>query len=273
MQQTFSTPHPVSLFVELRTGDLVVRTDDVTETLVEVSGPDADAVAVEHRGDEISVVAPRRPGGFFRGDEPLSVHVRAPHDSRLSTKLGSVDVRVEGRLGQSSIHTGTGDVRVDRLGAEAWVESGSGNVRVDVVDGALRVKCGSGAVVLDRISASAEVSTGSGDVLVSSVSESLAVRSGSGDLRVGEACEDVLLSTASGDVVVDLMRRGRLTAKNVSGDITVGVPPGIPIWTDVSSLTGSVRSDLQGAGRPEEGQQYLELRAATVSGDVRLEQL
>ena len=45
------------------------------------------------------------------------------------------------------------------------------------------------------------------------------------------------------------------------------------MWTDISSVTGSVRSNLQGAGQPAEGQDYIELRAKTVSGDVYLEQL
>jgi hypothetical protein len=52
----------------------------------------------------------------------------------------------------------------------------------------------------------------------------------------------------------------------------VGIPSGVPVWTDVSTLTGSVTSNLVGAGEPAEGQPYVELRAKTVSGDVRLEQ-
>lgn len=273
MRHTFTTPRPVSLVVELRTGDLVVRTGEVTETVVDVDGPDAGTMSVEQHGNEIWVAAPRRRGGFLDDDEPVSVHISVPHDSRLSAKLGSADVRVDGRLGQATVRTGTGDVRVERVGGETSVESGSGDVRVESVDGALRLKCGTGSVVLGRVGAAAEVSTGSGDVLVSSASEPVAVKSGSSDLRVGDAVEDLVLSTASGDIVVDRMRQGRLTAKNVSGDITVGVPDGIPVWTDVSSLTGSVRSDLRGAGRPQEGEPFLEVRAKTVSGDVHLEQL
>jgi DUF4097 and DUF4098 domain-containing protein YvlB len=83
---------------------------------------------------------------------------------------------------------------------------------------------------------------------------------------------DVSLSTASGDLTVDLMGTGQLAAKNVSGDIRVGVPGGVPVWTDISTLSGSVRSNLAGAGQPEEGQEFLELRAKTVSGDIVLEQ-
>ena len=68
------------------------------------------------------------------------------------------------------------------------------------------------------------------------------------------------------------MHRGQLQAKNVSGDIRVGIPAGVPVWTDVSSVTGEVTSTLEAAGRPDEGQDYVELRAKTVSGDVHLEQ-
>ena len=99
------------------------------------------------------------------------------------------------------------------------------------------------------------------------------MKSGSGDLRVREVAGDVTLTTASGDLVVDRMLRGALNAKNASGDIVVGVPAGIPVWTDVSTVSGSVRSSLQGAGEPAEGQEFVELRAKTVSGDISLEQL
>jgi hypothetical protein len=45
------------------------------------------------------------------------------------------------------------------------------------------------------------------------------------------------------------------------------------VWTDVNTVTGSVASNLESAGKPAEGQDYVELRATTVSGDVRLVQV
>ena len=110
-------------------------------------------------------------------------------------------------------------------------------------------------------------------MLINNASEPVQVKSGSGDMRVRHAEQDVALSTASGDLVIDEMHRGQLAAKNVSGDIRVGIPAGIPVWTDISSMTGSVRSDLEGAGEPAEGQDFIEVRAKTISGDVFLEQL
>ena len=38
----------------------------------------------------------------------------------------------------------------------------------------------------------------------------------------------------------------------------------------MSTVSGRIRSDLTGAGEPEDGADYVELRAKTVSGDVVL---
>lgn len=273
MQRTLSTPGPVSLHVELRSGDLVVATADVLETVVDVSGDEADQVAVDQHGGRITVIGPKGGRGFFGGSSrDLTVHVTMPHDSRLSTKLGSADLRVDGRLGETSVKAGSGDVRIEELGAQTLVETGSGDVTVDVVRGPLQVKSGSGDVTVDRSHAPVQVATGSGDVVLVVADEPVSAKSGSGDLRVREAQRDLSLTTASGDLVVDLLHRGRLDARNVSGDIRVGVPTGLPVWTDITSMTGSVRSDLHGAGEPAEGQDFVELHARTVSGDVHLQQ-
>lgn len=273
MQKTFSTPDPVALHVELGSGDLVLHTSATDQTVVDVDGKGADDVVVEQRGDTIVVLARQRGAGLFGASHQLTVHVSLPDDSRLSTKLGSADLSVQGRLGETTLKSGSGDVRIDVIAAAAFIESGSGDVSVDRVDGPVEVKSGSGDVVFETLGGPATVATGSGDVLVTTAHGPVRVKSGSGDLRVREAFEDVALSTASGDLSVDRMQRGQVAAKNVSGDIRVGVPSGVPVWTDISSVTGRVRSNLQGVGEPTEGQDFIELRATTVSGDVSLEQV
>jgi hypothetical protein len=272
MQKTFSTPAPVSLYVEIGSGELVLTAENTDETVVEVDGKNADEVTVDQRGDEILIVAKPLRGGFFGSSRDLTVVVSMPSDSRLSTKLGSADVRAQGRLGETSLKTGSGDVRLQETGEAAFIETGSGDVQLDVASGPLRVKSGSGDVTVGSAKDAVNISTGSGDVLIDVADGPVLVKSGSGDMRIRDAKEDLSLSTASGDLVVDRAHRGQLAAKNASGDIRVGIPAGVPVWTDVSSVTGSVRSSLEGAGEPAPGQDYIELRAKTVSGDVYLEQ-
>lgn len=276
MQKTFDTPAPIDLYVELGSGDLDLRCDEVAQTTVDILGRNAEDVVVEQRGEQIVVLAPSKKMGFMVGlgsSDQLRVSVSLPHGSRLTTKLGSADVTASGRLGDTRVRTGSGDVRLDEVDGDAQLETGSGDVEIAAVHGELRIKSGSGSIEIEHLGDAAEISTGSGNVEIGRSSQAVQLKSGSGDLRVREAGEDVALSTASGDLVVDTMRRGQLAAKNVSGDIRVGIPAGVPVWTDISSVTGSVHSNLQGAGQPAEGQDYVELRAKTVSGDVLLQQV
>ena len=45
------------------------------------------------------------------------------------------------------------------------------------------------------------------------------------------------------------------------------------MWTDLTTVSGTIHSNLEGAGQPEDGADYVELRAKTVSGDIILKQL
>lgn len=272
MQKTFDTPGPTSLYVEIGAGELRVDAADVAETTVEVTGDQAEDTTVEQRGDQVVVVAPQRRAGLFGRTPELDVRVTMPTASRLATKLGSADTTVTGRVGETLLKSGSGDIRMETVDAEAMFEVGSGRMSVGEVTGDLRVKAGSGDLTLERSGGSVSVATGSGDVEITSAVGAVQVKTGSGDLRVREAHSDVSLSTASGDVVVDLMHAGELVAKNVSGDVRVGVPAGLPVWTDIVTVTGSVHSDLEGAGQPGEGEPFLALRAKTVSGDIHLAQ-
>ncbi len=274
MHEEFQTPGPAALYVEIGSGDITVRAEDVERTTVDVDGSGADETTVEQHGNQVAVVGPRTRGGFFGGGNGgLRVHVTLPLDSELVTKVGSADLDAGGRLGTVRLKSGSGDVRLDEVAGEALVESGSGDVYVDSLRGQARIKTGSGEVEIGFAGGETSVSTGSGDVVVNLAREAVAIKSGSGDLRVREAGPDLVLTTASGDATVDRMERGRLQVKNVSGDVRVAIPAGVPVWTDISCISGSVRSDLQGAGEPADDQPFVELRATTVSGDISLAQL
>jgi DUF4097 and DUF4098 domain-containing protein YvlB len=146
-------------------------------------------------------------------------------------------------------------------------------VAIAVANAELRIKSGSGTVRVRHAESAVAVSTGSGDVEIGTANGPAAVKTGSGDLKVVDANTDVSLATGSGDLVVGTARRGRFTMKGASGDVHIGIPAGVPVWTDISTLSGSIRSTLQSAGEPAEGADHVELRAKTVSGDVVLTQV
>lgn len=269
----FETHTPVQLYVELGKGSLQVTATDTTASHVEITGKDAEQVEVRQEGRRISVVAPRQRGGFFGADTGLDITITVPLTSELAVKTGSADVTVHGTVGSSEIKSGSGDVRLADLVGDTLVETGSGDVSIAVANAELRVKSGSGQVEIEHTEGEVAVSTGSGDVRIGRANGPAAVKTGSGDLRVGEARTDVSMSTGSGDLLVGTAHRGRLTVKGASGDIRVGVPAGVPVWTDISTVSGAIRSGLRGAGEPADGADHLELRAKTVSGDIVLDQL
>jgi len=272
MEHTFTTDGPAKLYVELGRGSLAVHAGEVPSTTVTLHGEGAEETIVSQDGGVVSIIAPERRTGFL-GQRNLEVHavVEVPTDSQLRFKTGSADVTSAGRLAMVSGATGSGRVGVETVGAALDVSTGSGDVRITTLAGDGQVKCGSGDVVVDVVAGALTVSTGSGDVDLGQVEGPTNVKTGSGDLLVRATADDVRFSTGSGDLRVDGVRRGRVQARTASGDVAVAVPDGTPVWTDIRTVSGRVTSMLEPVGEPREGQDHVELRVNTVSGDVALQ--
>ena len=266
----FGTPGAIRLYVELGKGRLDVTASDTDTTTVTVEGDDPDEVHVEQDGDVISVVAPRERGLLGFGNKGYTVTVTLPDESALRAQTGSADVTAQGTLGTAQVKTGSGEIDLDRVAGAAEISTGSGDVTLVHVHGRLGVKTGSGDVRVNEALAGVRVSTGSGDVQLDETSGAVEVKTGSGDLRLGRASGEIAMSTGSGDLEVRSLAKGRLVGKGASGDIRIGIPAGVPVWTDLSTVTGQIRSGLKGAGQPADGQDHVELRARTVSGDITL---
>ncbi|MEP6815647.1 MAG: DUF4097 family beta strand repeat-containing protein [Marmoricola sp.] len=273
MQHQFSTDQPVSLYVEIGRGSVTVEAVETAETVVEVTGAEADRVSVGQSGRQIAIVAPRHSGFGGGRDQGVEVVVTVPLDSDLLTKLGSADTIARGRYGIAKLKSGSGNILLDQATGVVVVDTGSGDTELMTVGGDLRVKSGSGDVRIGTAAGSVGISTGSGDVRIGTTNAAAVLKTGSGDLTVQRAETDLSLSTASGDLEVGRFSRGGLRAKSASGDVRIGIPRGVPVWTDITSVSGRVGSDLEPTGQPAEGQEHAEVRATTVSGDVVLRQL
>lgn len=271
MKHTFNTPDPIAVYVELPAGRLSTFAVDTSESAVEIHGPRAEEFHVSFDGKRVSVVAPH--GRFFGRGESHTVQVRVPSGSELVTKMGSADTTASGTLGLVALKSGSGDIDLDRAEGPVVIESGSGDIKGHEFADEVRIKSGSGDINLGDVRGKTGISTGSGDVVLGTVHATTVIKTGSGDLSVKRSESDVSLTTASGDLTIGSAPRGKVTAKNVSGDVRVGIPSGTPVWTDISTVTGRVRNNLTSAGKPAKDQDHVELRASTVSGDVLLQQV
>jgi DUF4097 and DUF4098 domain-containing protein YvlB len=273
MQRQFDTPEPIGLFVEIGKGRVRVHATDTPTTDVELRGPGADEVEVTFEGNDLRIIGPSRNNAFFGREQEVDVEVTLPTDSNLAVKTGSADITVDGQVADSRLKTGSGDVRCDTFSGAASAETGSGDVEVAEALAELRIKSGSGDVSVGTCVKELNVSTGSGDVEIGTANARTVVKTGSGDLKVVTANADVSLSTGSGDLTVGTARRGRVSAKGASSDVRIGIPAGTPVWADINTVTGKVRSNIESVGAPQEGQDHLELEARTVSGDILLTQV
>lgn len=260
----FETPGQAAVRVELPAGVLKVETWDEPRVDVDVAplrGDDASRAAAaetrieaRERGGRhvVTVEAPKREGRFlsFGCGSDLSITVRCPEGTDLELESHSADLVARGSLGEVGARTAAGDVAVGDT-RDLSVTSASGDVVAEAVKGALTVKTASGDVDVSRVKGRASVNTVSGDV------------------RLGATGEAASVGTVSGDVDLELAAGG-VRVNSVSGDVAVAVQPGLGFWIDAQSVSGTIDSDLEvGDGPGASGEPELELRARTVSGDVR----
>ncbi len=262
---TFETPGPVALDLDVPAGDVSVTTWDEPRVDVDVRparGDDASAAAaaetrielVERGGRyEVSVSVPKQQGRrfFSRGPE-LDVKIRCPQDADVELSTHSADFDANGRLGAVGVRSASGDVHVGDVGDLSFTTA-SGDLDAATVTGNLNVK------------------SASGDVSVQTVGGTATVNTVSGDARLGETQGLASVTSVSGDVELDAVVAGA-RLNSVSGDLHVAARRGLSLWIDAQSVSGSVTSDLDvGGGEGDaEGGVQVELRARTVSGDIRI---
>jgi DUF4097 and DUF4098 domain-containing protein YvlB len=274
MNRQFETPEPIDLHVEISSGKVEVRADSSGTTVLEVRGSRADDVKLTFEDNQLTVIGPKDGGGWFSGrDRDLYVEVELPIASNVSVRTGSADIETEGQVNEVRVKTGSGDVTCDTFTGAGRIETGSGDVDVSEAHAELQVKSGSGEISVGTCLGHLNVSTGSGDVEIGTTNGKAVVKTGSGDLKIDTANADVAFSTGSGDLTVGTVRRGRVNLKGASSDLEIGIPAGTPVWADINTVTGTIRSEIESVGAPREGQEHIELQARTVSGDIILTQV
>ncbi len=265
----FETPEPLRLAIQLGAGAIEITATETDATTVEINGPRADEFEVAQRGSTLAVVAPRT-HGFFGGRDEHQVRITTPTDARLSVKSGSAGLRAEGQYEYARLRTGSGSMDIDTVTRLLAASSGSGDLTCGTVTGQVRVKTGSGTIEIGQASDDVGISTGSGDVHLGSIQKTVVTKTGSGSVVVQRSEGTLAATTGSGNVRVGHTGSGEIRARTGTGTIAVGVVAGTPVWTDVSTGAGRIRSGLDPVGQPAPGQPHVRLRLQTGTGDIEL---
>jgi DUF4097 and DUF4098 domain-containing protein YvlB len=251
---TYDITGSLRLRVRLRSGDVQIVVAETSSATVQIADDRDHEVTVEHRveagGDTTIEVRQRKEGWGFRNRD-VRVAISVPPGTVADVSTGSGDVRTEGALAGLTLQSGSGDATIDVVTGATMVKNASGDLRVRRADGPLTV------------------STASGDIDVEMVGGAFEARTASGDIQVGTAAGSTSAMSASGDLTIGAVH-GDVSVRSVSGDIAIGVPAGTRVWFDVSSASGDAVSELDPDEPRGGGEAAFEIRAASVSGDIRI---
>lgn len=248
-------------------GDIHVHHDaapgEVRVTVTSNQPVDFDLVESRVDGTRVSVAIPHLPaegtsgisfnlgalsfalGGGLRVD--ADVHCPPEAALTLETRYGDIDIR--GRSGRTAAKTGAGDIAAEACDS-AVMSTGAGDIR------------------LPRVGA-ANLNSGAGDISVEDASGRLEIRTGTGDVHVGSSRGQLSIVSGAGDVhaVVD---EGSAEVRTGMGDVTIQVPSTVPVWQDLTTGVGEVRSHVPSHGEPEPGEPFVKVAARSGAGDVTL---
>jgi DUF4097 and DUF4098 domain-containing protein YvlB len=129
-----------------------------------------------------------------------------------------------------------------------------------------------------------QISSVSGDVKVSGVSGKLHASAVSGDVQVIDVSGSVSASAVSGDVKVEINKldgSDDMKFSTVSGDVNVMLPGSLDADVDMSSFSGSIKTDFgievrsekygsRNTARAKLGEGSRRLKMTSVSGDLSL---
>ncbi len=269
--ETYATPGPVRLNLEIPAGRIEIETDRTDETHVELealSGSDSARELVETariellrrgEGHEVAVEVHPRHGfwiSFDRGPD-IRLRVNCPPGTDLEIRTKSADVDARGEYGSVDAKSASGDVNVQGVRRDARVKTASGDVHLEQVGGRL------------------DVNSVSGDLHVDNVARETNAQLVSGDLYIREAGDSVTGNTVSGDQRLETVSRGRVDLRAISGDVNVGIREGSRLFVDANTVSGSTSSEVELSDAPAQAggaeSPLVELYVKTVSGDVRIE--
>jgi hypothetical protein len=278
MTTTFPTPDPVRARVVIELGDISVAVGSSAETVVDVAptdpGRDADRAAADQTrvtctDGRLEVLGPRHSAliGPTRKSGSVRVRVMLPAGSAVEARTSLGGIATDGPLGEVGAKTGAGDVLVD-VATAADLSSGVGAVTAGSVDGDLRCSTGSGAIRVDRVAGTALVKNSNGDTWIGEAGLSTRVKAANGRVVIELARGDVTATTANGSLRVGCAQSGAVQLRTSLGSIGLGIPYGTAARLGLRTSFGRVRSELDQAAGPVEGERTLEVDAQTSAGDI-----
>jgi hypothetical protein len=295
--RTLQVTGPVELDVRTGSGDIDVRTGDVSTVRVHgtikatdrwfTGGGEVERnirylesnPPIEQHGNIIKIG--RIEDRELQRHISISYEVVVPVETSLRTGTGSGNQSIEGIRGPLEASLGSGNLKVSDLGDRVRASTGSGNIRVETVKGDLQASTGSGSIHASGVAGGLRASTGSGEVTLEQAAPGdVDVNTGSGSVHLRGVHGGVRAQTASGNITVEGEGSGSWRLGTASGGVSVRLPAQQGFTLHARTVSGNIHTaremTIQGTfskrdltGKVGDGGFLLEV--STVSGDIRIE--
>lgn len=250
--EQFQVGERAQLEVQIPSGDLQVIAGSETGMIrVSLDASNVDGFEITQMGDTVSV---RESSRWLSRSRSVRMVVQVPHRTDVTVTSASAGVSLRGTFGSVRARTASGDVDVDEVD-RLEVSTASGDTRVGVVHG------------------DAGFTTASGDIAVTSTSGRLGASLASGDLSAQRVGGGVDVGTASGDVSIGRCDGSDIVVKTVSGNIRLGLPAGIRVEPEISTISGRVSLPTAGATPVAGERRTVRVRLRSTSGDIRINRI
>jgi DUF4097 and DUF4098 domain-containing protein YvlB len=275
----YETPEPVSVTLELGTGNVRIAASNRTDTVVEVRPSDeadesdvktAQQVRVDYANGMLRVTGPKaRAFDFSRKTRSVDVSIELPSGSQVSAETQLADIRCAGRLGECRLKTSAGNFWLERTGP-LRLDTSAGHVTADGITGNAEISTGSGKVQIGDVEGTAVVKNSNGDTTIGAVAGDVRVRAANGDIGVERAGAGVDAKTSNGSIRLGEVSSGSVVLETAMGDLEVGIADGTAARLEVNTGFGHIHNLLESATRPEETDETVEVRARTSYGDITI---
>jgi len=264
MKRNFTATGPVQVDIRFEDGLCEISPRTGTEIGVEVEPftvnnendrKAADSISIEFMNDVLSITPEKK--------NPLQ---------KLTT-IHSGKVRIAISIPNNSsvsLDTSSGALNVsDGVIADLSVDSGSGDITVAHAAGDLRIRNSSGHIKFGQVDSSLQIDTGSSSATIEQALGDVKMETSSGDLTIGVAAGKVQFNSGSGEVKISEAHGKSINVKTSSGNISVGVPQHIMVYTNIKSANGLITGDLvnNGPDTPSESD-TLKISVDTASGNT-----
>jgi Toastrack DUF4097 len=197
----------------------------------------------------------------------VDYELTVPADTRVQSRTGSGDIRIDGLQSDLDLQSGSGDLILENVTGKIQTRSSSGDVRARDISGPFSSQASSGDVQLEeRGRGDVEIHTTSGNIEARGIDGALRVEAGSGDISAdGKPAGNWDARTGSGNVHLTIPRDSGfyLDASTSSGELNMNHSVTMTVQGNIDSARHQIKGTV-GSGGPQ-------VAVHTGSGDIDIE--